>query len=101
MTDELTTERRERVARALRDSLCPNLPDDTPLGDGWLRHADAAIAAYESLEPEWEQVGNERGPWLCTYHGSEWHPIVDYCAGAQPASEREPVYRRVVLPQEA
>src|SRR5690606_27072886 len=65
MTDEQTTDRRERVARALRDSLYPNLPDDTPLGDGWLRHADAAIAAYESLEPEYEQVLAEAAEGTC------------------------------------
>lgn len=95
MTDEQTTERRERIARVLRESLYPNLPDDTPLGDGWLRHADAAIAAYESLEPEYEYV-KIAGGWF----NEERQTLFSKFTAVRP-EWKAVYYRRVVPPQEA
>lgn len=94
MTDEQTTERRERVARALREAMFGGIEE--PIEAGWLRLADAAIAAYESLEPRYEQVGwwNERrGCHDIAYTPSRHHDYECFVTD-------EPVYRRVVPPQE-
>lgn len=52
---------------------------------------DAVLPAYNAMrDAEWEQVGDENGPWICDYHGG-----VDYCASMKPEGERIPVFYRL------
>jgi hypothetical protein len=82
MTDEQTTERRERVARALRTDRYDARITNEAL-------ADAAIAAYESLVPEYEPVN----AWLVNGKVRASRMV------ERPTNEH--LYRRVVPPQEA